>query len=142
MNLALIINVIVLFLCAGFGILEARRLVTRHPDLDLDSLHKKVRYIYIVVGVILITFAFIGIPMMNRTLMWHMPIWFDVYGHSLKFGLLIGAFAFLFSLASGVAMQTRHKESRQITIASIILVCAFRYFNINTRIWFIPNFIT
>ena len=128
MNLALIINIFVLFLCAGFGIWEAKRLATRHLDLNLDSLHKKIRYIYIVVGLILITFLAIGIPMMNRTLMWHMPIWFDVYGHSLKFGLLIGAFAFLFSLASGVAVKTRHKESKQITIASIILVCAFPIF--------------
>ena len=128
MNLALIINIIVLFLCAGIGIWEAKRLASRHPDLNLDTLHHKVRYIYIVVGLILITFLAIGIPMMNRTLMWHMPIWFDVYGHPLKFSLLIGAFAFLFSLASGVAMKTRHKESRQIVIASLLLVCAFPIF--------------
>ena len=128
MELYLIVNLCVLVLFAGLGLWEAKRLASRHPDLNLDTLHHKVRYIYIVVGVILITFAFIGIPMMNRTLMWHMPLWFDVYGHSLKFGLLIGAFAFLFSLASGVAMQTRHKESRQIMIASIILVCAFPIF--------------
>jgi hypothetical protein len=103
-------------------------LASRHPDLDLDSLHHKVRYIYIVVGLILITFAFIGIPMMNRTLMWHMPLWFDVYGHPVKFGLLIGAFAFLFSLASAVGVKTRHPEHKKIAVASILLVCAFPIF--------------
>lgn len=128
MNLYLSINLCILVLCAGFGILEARRLASRHPDLNLDTLHHRARYIYIVLAVILITFAFIGIPMMNRTLMWHMPIWFDVYGHNLKFGLLIGGFAFLFSLASAVAMKTQHPERKKIIAASIILVCTFPVF--------------
>jgi hypothetical protein len=128
MNLHLIINICVLILCVGIGIWQAKRLATRHPDLNLDNLHKRARYIYIVVGLILVTFLAIGIPMMNRTLMWHMPIWFDVYGHPLKFSLLIGAFAFLFSLVSAVAVKTQHKESRQVVIASILLVCAFPLF--------------
>ena len=124
----LVINICVLILCAGLGILEARRLASRHPELNLDRLHHQARYIYIVLAVILITFAFIGIPMMNRTLMWQMPLWFDVYGHPLKFGLLIGSFAFLFSLASAVAMKTRHPERKKIIVASILLVCAFPVF--------------
>lgn len=128
MNLHLIINICVLILCAGFGIWQARRLASRHPDLNVDTLHHRARYIYIVLAVILITFAFIGILMMNRTLMWHMPVWFDVYGHPLKFSLLIGSFAFLFSLASAVAMKTQHPERHKIIIASIILVCTFPVF--------------
>jgi predicted double-glycine peptidase len=128
MNLYLIINICILILCAGFGIWEARRLASRHPGLNLDTLHHQARYIYIVLAVILITFTFIGVPMMNRTLMWQMPLWFDVYGHPLKFGLLIGSFAFLFSLASAVGVMTRHPERKKIIVASIILVFTFPVF--------------
>ena len=128
MNLYLIANFGVLALCSGLGIWEAKRLASRHPDLNLDILHHKVPFIYIVVGLILVAFAAIGIPMMNRTLMWNMPLWFDVYGHNLNFSFLIGGFAYLFSLASMVAVKTRHPESKKIIIASFLITFTFPVF--------------
>jgi hypothetical protein len=112
-------------LSAGLGIWEARRLVSRYPDLKLETLHHKARYIYLILAAIILAFAFIGIPMMNRTLLWQVPLWFDLYAVAASFGVVIACFSFLFSLASGVAMKTRHKEGRQILAASILLILLF-----------------
>lgn len=121
----LITNLIVLALFVLLGFFEARRLTSRHKEITLETLHHKAHYIYILVAVIFLVFLALGIPMMNRTLMWQAPFWFDLYGNYLKFGILIACFSFLFSLASVIAVLTGHKERKSILIASTLLIALF-----------------
>lgn len=128
MNHYIIINIFILVLCVGFGIWQAQRLLVRHPDQKLETLHHQARYIYFVMAAIILAFALIGIPMMSKTLLWRVPLWFDLFAVPVSFGVVIGCFSFLFSLASAVAVKTRHPERDKIIVASIILVCSFPAF--------------
>lgn len=128
MNLYLVINTLILVLFIGFGYWAARRLLVRHPNQTLETLHHQARYIYFIIAAIILAFAFIGIPMMSKTLLWRVPLWFDLFAVPMSFGVVIACFSFLFSLASTVAVKTRHPERNKIIVASIILVCAFPAF--------------
>jgi len=122
------IHLVILALFAGLGYIEARRLAARHGDLALETLHHKARYIYPILVLIIIAFAALAIPMMNRTLMWRMPLWFDIYGGPLKFAVLIACFTFLFSLVSTIAVLTAHRERKAVVLASALLIAMFPLF--------------
>ncbi len=128
MPLHLITHLVICVLFLPLGFMEARRLAARHKDITLETLHHKARYIYLIVALILIAFAALGIPMMNRTLMWRMPLWFDIHGSDLKFAVLIACFTFLFSLVSSIAMITAHRERKGVLLASTLLIVMFPLF--------------
>jgi len=128
MNLFLVVNICILFLFSLLGYLEARRLVAKHDDLKLETLHHKARYIYLLITVLILAIIIIGIPLRSKTLFWDAPLWFDLYCIPLSFGIVIGCFSFLFSLSSAIAVMTRHKERKGILVASVLIIIMFPIF--------------
>lgn len=122
------VNLILLVTCFGLGLCEAKRLLARHPDLALESLHRKARYLAVIISAVPLAFAFIVIPLMNKTWLWHVPVWFDLYAVHISFGVVIGCFSFLFSLATAVARKTGHPEGKKMMVAGLFIVAAFPLF--------------
>lgn len=124
----LVVNICILFLFSLLGYLEARRLASHHKDLNLETLHHKARYIYLIIAVVILAIIAIGIPMMNRNLLWEVPLWFDLYCIPFSFSIVIGSFSFLFTLTSVVSVLTHHKESKGILVASSLIIIMFPIF--------------
>ena len=102
------------------GLMECRRLFRKDGNLDVKTVLKRAPYLY---ALILLSLILLVIANLNRPrLIWNLPLWLQYRYSALTLGGIIAIFAFVFSLASAVAMRTRHRERWKIVIAGILLI--------------------
>ncbi len=125
MNFHLVINVSIVLIFGVLGLRAGQRLHSKNQNVKLETLHHQARYIYFIIAILLLVFIIIGAPMVNRTLRWQVPVWFDLYANDAGFRIVIACFAFLYTLVSMIAFKTGHKEKRAIAMASVMLIAIF-----------------
>ncbi len=114
LNILLIIGFILV------GSMECRRLFLKDANLDMKTVLRRAPYLYILIPLSLILLV---IANLNRPhLLWNLPLWLQFHYTALTWGGILAIFAFVFSLASAVALRTRHRERWKIVVAGILLV--------------------
>lgn len=114
------INILLILIVFLFGFLEYKRLSAKDPTLDLTTVLKKAPYLYVLIPLSLILLV---VANLNRpALIWNLPLWIQYHYTALTWGGILAIFAFVFSLASAVAIRTRHRERWKIVIAGILLI--------------------
>jgi len=114
LNIVLIIGFILV------GYMECRRLFAKDPHLDMKTVLRRAPYLYILVplSILLLVVANLNRP----ALIWNLPLWIQYHYTALTWGGILAIFAFVFSLASAVAIRTRHRERWKIVVAATLLI--------------------
>ena len=114
------INILLILIVFLFGFLEYKRLSAKNPTLDLTRVLKKAPYLYVLIPLSLILLV---VANLNRpALIWNLPLWIQYHYTALTWGGILAIFAFVFSLATIVAIRTHHGERWKIVIAGILLI--------------------
>jgi predicted double-glycine peptidase len=114
------INILLILIVFLFGFLEYKRLSAKDPTLDLTTVLKKAPYLYVLIPLSLILLV---VANLNRpALIWNLPLWIQYHYTALTWGGILAIFAFVFSLASAVAIRTRHRERWKIVVAATLLI--------------------
>ena len=114
LNILLIIGFILL------GSMECRRLFIKDSNLDMKTVLKRAPYLHVLIVLSLILLV---VANLNRPrLIWNLPLWLQYHYTALTWGGILVIFAFVFSLASAVALRTQHRERWKIVIAGILLI--------------------
>ncbi len=112
-----------ILLIIGFifvGLMECRRLFRKDPNLNVKTALSKAPYLYVLIpaSIILLVTANLNRPQ----LLWNVPLWLQYHYTALTWGGILAIFAFVFSLASAVAIRTRHRERWKIVVAATLLI--------------------
>ena len=112
-----------ILLIIGFifvGLMECRRLFSKDPNLNVKTALSKAPYLYVLIplSIILLVIANLNRP----ALIWNLPLWIQYHYTALTWGGILAIFAFVFSLASAVAIRTRHRERWKIVVAATLLI--------------------
>ena len=114
------LNILLILLFAALAIVEYRRLIVRDPSLNMKTVLTRAPYLYVLIPLSLILLV---VANLNRPrLIWNLPLWLQYHYTALTWGGILAIFTFIFSLASAVAIRTRHRERWKIIIAGILLI--------------------
>ena len=114
------LNILLILLFVALAIVEYRRLISRDPSLNMKTVLKRAPYLYVL---ILLSLILLVVANLNRPrLIWNLPLWLQYHYTALTWGGILAIFAFVFSLASAVALRTQHQERWKIVIAGILLI--------------------
>jgi predicted double-glycine peptidase len=114
LNILLIIGFVLV------GSMECRRLFAKDASLKMKTVLRRAPYLYILIPLSLILLV---VANLNRpALIWNLPLWIQYHYTALTWGGILAIFAFVFSLATIVAIRTHHGERWKIVIAGILLI--------------------
>jgi hypothetical protein len=125
--LPLWVNVVLVLGAGAIGVADAVRLTRRWPDLSLDKVLGRARYLYLPVAMLLPLFAAHVVLHQRPDLFWHLPVWLELYYMAIVWGAIVALFALLFGFAATVALRTRHHERVKLLIAAALLIGAVEF---------------
>jgi len=125
-----ILNAALVALFALAGIIDARRLQRRYPNLTVEMTLKRAPYLWVLIPLsLLLLLAAITLMVLHKrrpSALWALPVWFEYHLLSAIWAAILSLFAFGFALGSAVAMRTRHRERRKLIAASVLLVASIQ----------------
>jgi hypothetical protein len=89
------------------GLLSARRLFARHPDIQFDYAHKKAPSLFIVIAIAAVVALFPGIA---NGIYWSFPVWLRLFYLPLRFLVIIAAIAYISAFVATLAMSLRRRS--------------------------------
>lgn len=107
-----------------FGIGIYKWLIVRHKDITLDNVMKVTRLPLYILGILTFILLFFGILRLNNDVMWHMPLWIDVYADIVLWGSIFISLTFLMTLSICLSWYQHHPERIKFTLAGIVLLTA------------------
>jgi predicted double-glycine peptidase len=114
------LNIMLIIGCIFLGSVECTRLFKKDANLEMKTVLKRAPYLYVLIPLSLILLV---VANLNRPrLIWNLPLWLQYHYTALTWGGILAIFTFIFSLASAVAIRTRHRERWKIVIAGILLI--------------------
>jgi len=126
-NIPISYNILIVLLFIFFGFLEARRLFSKYPGLNLNTILKKAPYLYAIIPIIF-PLAAANLILQNRQyFLWNMPLWLQYSYSAIIWGGILAIFSFIFSLASAIAFRTKHHEKWKVVISGVLLIAAVQY---------------
>jgi hypothetical protein len=86
----------------------------------MKTVLKRAPYLYVLIPLSLILLV---VANLNRPrLIWDLPLWLQYHYTALTWGGILAILAFVFSLASAVALRKQHRERWKIVIVGILLI--------------------
>ncbi len=113
-GIPVVLNILIILICIIVSLFEHRRLLAKDPNLDLETIHKKAPYLFVLLVIILFLFAANLILKYRQSIVWNLPLWLQFYYCTLTWGGILAIFSFIFSLASIVAFPTHHLGNMSI----------------------------
>ena len=125
--LPLWVNVLLVVGVGSLGVADAVRITRRWPELRLDKVLSRARYLYLPVAMLLPLFAAHVVLHQRPDLFWHLPIWLELYYMAIVWGTIVALFALLFGFAATVALRTGHRERAKLLVAAVLLIGAVEF---------------
>ena len=114
-------------LFAVLGLLEARRLWRKHPDIRPENIHQKARYLpWSTVAMLAVV---VPLLVTDIVLRWHvrLPLRLQLHHSAILWALILSDLAFLFAVSIGVAYAAGHRERHKLALVGPLLVLALFY---------------
>lgn len=122
-----IANVIGIVVAAGLALLEYRRLVRKDPALGLDDVHRRAPYLLLLVVLAVGLVVFYFAMSWKISLIWGMPIWFQLRATAVIWVTILALMAFLATMSIAAAFGGAHPRRWTVLVASPFLLGAIFY---------------
>lgn len=120
-------NIIGVIVAVGLGLLEVRRLVRKDPALTLETVHRRAPYMFVLVFVAVVLVGFYFAMAWKQSLVWSLPMWFQLRGTGVIWVTILALMAFLATVSVVVAYRSAHPRRRTVFFASPFLLAAIYF---------------
>jgi hypothetical protein len=125
--LPLWLNILLMVGPGAAGAADAGRVARKWPDLGLEKVLGKARYLYALLALLLVLFGAHLVLDQRHDLYWLLPLWLELYYTAIVWGTIIALFSFLFGFAITVAFRSRHRERVKLAVAACLLIGAVQF---------------
>ena len=99
------LNILLFFLFIIVGFIESKRLIGQYPNLRLEEVLKKARYLYLLMP---LNAMLLFIALLTDTaFLWNLPLWLQFHYLSIMWGGILSIFVFIFSLTCFICFHKR-----------------------------------